>query len=77
MLPTIANPAIVVAVDVPYRSLRKGDIVVYRDSRGQSIQHRLVRKTLLGWIAKGDNNPREDPELVTRRNYIAKVITNK
>ena len=44
--------------------------VAYRNRKGEQVIHQLVRKTRRGWVAKGLNNLREDPDPATEANLI-------
>jgi signal peptidase I len=79
MLPAIQPGETITIQRVPYESLKIGDIVLYRDFwSGYVICHRLISAPIFplrfGWEVKGDNNPAPDVGLVTKNNYIAKVI---
>lgn len=70
MLPAFPVKCLIEVSPVPYRNLRAGDTVMYLNPFWGQINHRLIRKTAIGWIAKGDNNARRDLGLVTETNYI-------
>lgn len=70
MLPAFPIRCFVEVRQVPYRDLRAGDTVMYRNAFWGPTNHRLVRKTRAGWVAKGDNNPGCDLGLVTEANYV-------
>lgn len=49
-----------------------GDIAIYmRD--GMTIIHRIIEIRSEGFVFKGDNNPRPDPEVVPRERVLGKV----
>lgn len=56
--------------------LRRGDVICFTDSRGQSIGHRIIGGKPGRWITMGDNNDRPDRHIVTGRNGI-KLITGR
>lgn len=79
-------PATVVVRAIPFADLRVGMVVRYRNpwygeipghngTFTYSTLHRLVRRNCRGqWIAKGDNNDREDRGIVTEANYMGVVV---
>jgi len=60
--------------DAPYEDLEKHDFVAYINKDKVKIFHRLIKKTHRGWIAMGDNNSVEDSTLVTKSNYIGRLV---
>lgn len=74
MLPVLSSEAVAVTEPADYRTLRTGDIVVYRDRAGVLVMHRLYEYTRAGhWLALGDNNSALDPEPVNAANYAGRV----
>jgi hypothetical protein len=61
----------------PWRVLRPGDVVVYRElnSRGvdNALVHRVIGVQVDGLIVKGDKNPCPDTTLVTEDNLLGLV----
>ena len=79
MLPTIEINSFIIGEYCDIEDIETNDIIIYRYN-GLNISHRAVRKVydenneFVGYIAKGDNNLREDPELVTSNNFIGKIV---
>ena len=71
MFPTLkSGDTTVVYKAFPYKKLRVGDIVVVRSERGFSVIHRIVARYRGGmWVTKGDNNPKQDREVLTSKNF--------
>lgn len=74
MMPTFKHGQEVLAISTNYYSLKIGDIVVFTNKRHYTTIHRIVRRKGSFWITKGDNNKREDRQLLSFTNYIGKVI---
>lgn len=81
MEPTInANSTIIFDQDYKYDDLNKGDIIVYfNDEENIYVIHRIVDKTELGFVTKGDNNSicdyskeTNDYYYITSANYVGK-----
>lgn len=66
MLPTLkSGKTAVVYKAYPYKRLRVGDIVIIESEKGFSVIHRIVRRYRGGlWVTQGDNNKREDREVL-------------
>lgn len=83
MRPQIESGDIVISKAVPFKELKKGQIVNYRPkwNNGKLTLHRLVENDKDGWIASGDNNSRsENWERVTEANYdsvLVRIYRNK
>ena len=63
MYPTLEEGDMVVVSNVPYSSLKVGDIIVYDppcSNTGNSVIHRIVGINSSGLITKGDNNQATD-----------------
>ncbi|MDX2186029.1 MAG: signal peptidase I [Opitutaceae bacterium] len=73
MKPTLDESSIVALEDTPFAKLRQGDIVVYRNSAGTAIIHRLYQQQGNAWLVLGDNNPSIDAEAVTPANLVGRV----
>ena len=73
MKPTLDENSIVTVEKVPFASLRRGDIVIYRSAMGLPIVHRLYEEQSGRWLVLGDNNPLIDREAVTPANLIGRV----
>ncbi len=78
MYPTFKNGDLLyIDKDIPYSSLREGDIVCFNDpeySQEISTCHRVVLQTFKGFIAKGDNNFLCDGNYIIQQNYVGKVV---
>jgi signal peptidase I len=83
MLPTLEEGDQVVLLNVPFSSLKLGDIIVYNppcSQNGGSVIHRIVAFADGGVITKGDNNQYTDPAgaisagPVTSNCYEGKVV---
>ncbi len=70
MEPVLQDGTVILLHRVPFSELEMGMEVAYRNRKGEQVIHQLVRKTRRGWIAKGLNNLREDPDPVTEANLI-------
>jgi signal peptidase I len=71
MLPTLKSGEMaVVFKSYPFEKLRIGDVVIIESDRGFSVIHRIVRRNRGGtWVTQGDNNAREDRELLGQDNF--------
>ncbi len=56
MMPMLGNRRDVVVLEVPKRPILKYDVVLYKDSSGKYILHRIVKVKKNEYIARGDNN---------------------
>ena len=74
MLPTLEHGQEGYYVPVPFHKLKIGDIVIFANKRNYTTIHRIVGRKGPFWITKGDNNKREDRQLLSHINYIGKVI---
>lgn len=83
MSPTMDYGDTVMVYKVSFDSLDVGDIIVFKDPRGnsQTVIHRIVAVDINGsarcLITKGDNdltNPTIDPWQVTEEDYLSKVV---
>jgi signal peptidase I len=74
MLPQIDHNSLLLVAKTDFDKLSPGMLVVYRDNAGDLVSHRLISRTNDGWVAKGLNNYREDPGLVTRDNLQGVVF---
>jgi len=78
MLPMFKNGDVVVIDKAfPYNKLQVNDIVCFNDpeySEQYSTCHRVVMKTVKGFISKGDNNILCDGNYITSDGYIGKVV---
>ena len=71
MLPTLnSGETATVYKAYPFKKLRVGDIVIIKSERGYNVIHRIVRRYRGGmWVTQGDNNRREDREVLSKRNF--------
>jgi hypothetical protein len=76
MAPVYGDGTVLVVRPVSFDQLRAGMTVVYLDSEGRRIAHRLVSREEHGWQARGLNNTDPDPELVTAQNLIGEVYAS-
>ncbi len=74
MLPTLEHGQDVYGVTFPFHDLKIGDIVAFTNKNHYTTIHRIVARRGPFWITKGDNNKREDRQLLSFTNYIAKII---
>lgn len=75
MQPLYTEDTVILTHPIEYDALEAEMIVAYRNSQGQIVIHRLVRRDSAGWVAQGINNPREDRERITRENLLGVVYT--
>ena len=73
MKPTLDENSVVTVERVPFSHLRRGDIIIYLNSRGQPIIHRLYEQHGDRWFVLGDNNGSVDAEAVTAGNFQGRV----
>lgn len=57
-----------------YDSVETGDVISFKVDDDMFVTHRAVRITPEGIITKGDENMTEDPDVVTKDNYIGKTV---
>lgn len=57
-----------------YEDIEAGDVISFRVSDDMLVTHRAEKITDNGIITKGDANNTEDPDLVTKDNYIGKTV---
>lgn len=71
MLPTLKHGEMTVVYKAyPYEKLRAGDIVIIESERGFSVIHRVERRYRGQlWVTKGDNNKKEDYEVLSPKNF--------
>ncbi len=61
---------------VPYESIKKDDVIVFQ-YEGKKYIHRVVEDNLDGTLTtRGDNNPLNQTETVTKEIYLAKMISH-
>jgi hypothetical protein len=74
MLPQISHNSLLMVDRADFDKLTVGMLVIYRDAAGDLVSHRLIQHTSEGWVAKGLNNTKKDPGLVTRDNLQGVVF---
>jgi len=73
MKPTLDENSVVTVERVAFSHLRRGDIIIYLNSHGQPIIHRLYEQHGDRWFVLGDNNGSVDAEAVTAANFQGRV----
>ena len=73
MKPTLDESSVVTIETVPFQSLRKGDIVIYRNRAGSPVIHRLFEQHGSRWLVLGDNNGAVDRDAVSEQNFVGRV----
>ncbi len=74
MAPLYSSNSVLIVENANYEELQAGMIVVYRDTSGDLVAHSLMTEDTNGWIAKGINNPKSDPEQVTESNLVGLIF---
>ena len=71
MLPTLQSGEMAVVYKAyPYHNLQVGDVVIIESKRGYNVIHRIVRRYRGNyWVTQGDNNRREDREVLSQKNF--------
>ncbi|MBN2235691.1 MAG: signal peptidase I [Opitutales bacterium] len=79
MLPTLKSGEVTtVYKKYPYRELRKGDVVIVESEKGFSVIHRIVRRYRGNlWVTQGDNNEREDREVLSPKNFAGLALVGE
>ena len=57
-----------------FDKISTGDVISFRVSDEMLVTHRAVRITAEGVYTQGDGNDTEDPDPVTKENYIGKAV---
>ena len=70
MAPVYLPGTAIVVHPVSFHMLRKGQAIVYVNSRGHYVAHMLVEEMPKGWFAIGLNNADPDDDLVTADNLV-------
>jgi signal peptidase I, archaeal type len=77
MYPTLKINSLVIIRKTNYEDIKSDDIISFKiQGSNQTACHRVVKVTKEGIITKGDNNRRNDQELVTRENLVGKAVTH-
>ena len=74
MLPYYGDNSVLIIETASYNKLKMGMSVVYRDSNGDLVGHLLQVKFGNDWYARGFNNKKQDPQVVTERNYVGVIF---
>lgn len=74
MEPNIMTNALILVEQVPFESLKLGDIIMYHTDKYGMVVHRIIEKVDIGYITKGDNNPLKDNWVVTNEMYKSRVF---
>ena len=74
MLPYYGDNSVLIVETASYNKLQMGMSVIYRDSNGDLVGHLLQGKSGNDWYARGFNNKKQDPQLVTERNYVGVIF---
>ena len=74
MLPYYGENSVLIVETASYNNLQLGMSVVYRDSNGDLVGHLLQGKSGDDWYARGFNNKKQDPQLITERNYVGVIF---
>ena len=72
MAPTIESGTLVIVQ--PEQQYFLGDIIAFVNENGLNVVHRLIETTDEGFVTKGDNNPRRDPNIVTSDDIVGRAI---
>ena len=59
---------------ISYDDIKVGDVISFRVSDDIRVTHRVEKITAEGMITKGDANNTNDPDPVTKDNYIGKTV---
>jgi len=74
MEPHFGANSLLLTARTEFKGLRPGMLVVYKDAVGDLVAHRIIELTPAGWVAKGFNNDKVDPYLVTSDNLQGVVF---
>lgn len=73
MRPVFDTNSLLLIEEPAFESLRIGDIVVFRNSAGNLVTHRIIEQRGNRFWTMGDNNARPDSEYVTAENFKYRV----
>ena len=51
-----------------------GDIIAFVNEDNKNVIHRIIEQTDEGFITKGDNNTRKDPDVIPLENIIGRSV---
>jgi len=74
MMPLYRCGVIMIIARADYADLKRGQTVVYENSRGRTVAHVLVAKCRGGWRVTGLNNRTHDGEGVNSHNLRGVVV---
>ena len=75
MRPTLTEPALLDLETVAPEALRRGDVVAFWSPElGRHVVHRIVGGDAAGWVTRGDNNPGDDPQLLSAAQVVGRVV---
>ncbi len=74
MLPYYGDNSVLIIETASYNKLKMDMSVVYRDRNGDLVGHLLQEKFGNDWYARGFNNKKQDPQVVTERNYVGVIF---
>lgn len=74
MWPDIPQWSVIVIQRSGFDSLQVGQDVVYVDSEGDLVVHRILEPVGVGFKVQGTNNDLPDGELVYLDNYVGRVV---
>ncbi len=74
MAPLYGDNSVLVVEKASFTQLSLGMVAVYRDSEGSLVAHTVTAKTDSGWVAQGLNNRGEDPERISKKNFVGVVF---
>ncbi len=74
MLPYYGDNSVLIIETASYNKLKMGMSVVYRDNNGDLVGHLLQVKFGNDWYVRGFNNKKQDPQVVTERNYVGVIF---
>jgi signal peptidase I len=79
MYPTIrSGDGLRVDKEFNFDQLKIGDVIVFKNAEKDfNIVHRILRKIETGYITRGDNNTKYDPNTITVELFIGKVYAFK
>lgn len=70
MNPFFGENSLLLVAPISFPALQPGMIAVYRDATGSIVAHRVVSRTPGEAIARGFNNPADDPHTISADNLI-------
>ncbi|GHC04173.1 S24 family peptidase [Cerasicoccus arenae] len=74
MSPYFNSGSVLLVDNAPFRKLKQGMMVVFKDAEGDWECHWLVRKEADKWVTQGVNNASVDPDLIGESNYRGVVF---